>query len=433
MKIHVKKSYRVAKNGTVRKNELRGYKITGDNKETISLLLGMGMLDDGGIYCGVLKQGVFFDKKFKNLRKELINNYEVMRVIGVPQDDFLNTSTKTSILIFKNTGKKTKSIKFIELDQITNKSNTIGLNEINPQTKEIIGEYVFDKEKLVENNKKSMDIKYDNLVKKDFSLNYKDYIIDNIVVNDGFEVKILGDVCLINPQTKKNNGLHYNKYIEIGNIDNNNITGHCEVNDKNAVRYPTNNDILIASVRPNSKKIVYYKENDNIMISSAIYILRCDNEYMLSYLYYYIIYQLDDKLREMGNGSTYPRISPEVLSNFLVSVPKNIETIKIYIDYLKPCNETLQTLQTLQTQKEKAICGLIKLLTSMGKKGVDYDEYRFDSICKFLSKSIKYKASHGKESGKYKFYTSSQTKICYVDDEPMFKEESLIMGKKRKC
>ena len=79
--------------------------INGDNKESLSLMHGMGVLEKNGIYCGVLKEGVFFDKKFSGLRTQLCDNYEVQYVISVPTDEFLNTTTKTSILIFKNSGK----------------------------------------------------------------------------------------------------------------------------------------------------------------------------------------------------------------------------------------------------------------------------------------------------------------------------------------
>jgi hypothetical protein len=38
--------------------------------------------------------------------------------------------------------------------------------------------------------------------------------------------------------------------------------------------------------------------------------------------------------------------------------------------------------QTLQTQKEKSICGMIKMLTSFGKNGVEWDEYNIMDLIK---------------------------------------------------
>ena len=69
-------------------------------------------------------------------------------------------------------------------------------------------------------------------------------------------------------------------------------------------------------------------------------------------------------------------------------------------------------------------------MTSEGKKGVDYEEHKFEDLVEYQQKKIKYKAADAKNEGKYKFYTSSQDKIMFIDDEPMFKETMLIMGRK---
>ena len=101
-----------------------------------------GILKDNGLYCGVLKEGVFFDGKFKDLRKNLVENYNVQYVISIPQSDFWNTSTKTSILIFKNDKQRTKEINFCELKELIEDGDNIGVQEINPETKKIIREFI---------------------------------------------------------------------------------------------------------------------------------------------------------------------------------------------------------------------------------------------------------------------------------------------------
>lgn len=49
-----------------------------------------------------------------NIRKVLIDNFNVKKVISVPADQFENTTTKTSILIFENNG-KTENVIFSDL------------------------------------------------------------------------------------------------------------------------------------------------------------------------------------------------------------------------------------------------------------------------------------------------------------------------------
>jgi type I restriction-modification system DNA methylase subunit len=91
-------------------------KLSGNDKESVSLMLMMDMLNIDGTCIGVLKEGVFFNRTYKDLRKCLINNFNVREVISIPQDQFENTSTKTSIVIFDNTKEKTKEIKFYGLE-----------------------------------------------------------------------------------------------------------------------------------------------------------------------------------------------------------------------------------------------------------------------------------------------------------------------------
>ena len=65
-------------------------------------MLMMDLVEVEGTCIGVLKEGVFFNRTYKELRKYLIENYNISDIISIPQDQFENTSTKTSIIIFKN-------------------------------------------------------------------------------------------------------------------------------------------------------------------------------------------------------------------------------------------------------------------------------------------------------------------------------------------
>jgi len=361
--------------------------INGDNKETLAILHGMGVLEKDGIYCGVLKEGCFFDGKFTDLRTNLCKNYEIQYIISVPQNEFLNTSTKTSIIIFKNSGKQTDEIKFCELQIIKENDNIIGFNEINQQTKKIINKFVSNNYVFEKQEGDYLNITFDEIKKHKFSFSSNKYIKEDIKANKGFKIVKLKDICKINPDDRIQK-LNSYEYIEIGDISNNKILSSKIVTNEQipdgSKRIPKNNDILICSVRPKSEKIVYFSnEKNNILISGAIFILRFDDIYISSYTYYYIINKLDEKLKLMSNGSSYPRIGPEILGEFEIPIPESIETVKLYLDYLTPANQTLQTLQTLQTQKEASICGKIKLLTMMGELGKDYDEYKLGDICEF--------------------------------------------------
>jgi len=352
------------------------YLIKGDNKETLAVLHGMSVLEKDGVYCGVLKEGVFFDQKFKSLRTQLVENYEVQWVISVPQSDFWNTSTKTSILIFKNSGNKTKEIKFCELQEIKNSSK---FNEINPETGKIIGEFNpdnYELNKLKDAN--YLKVKYDELKEKDFSLNFKDYIKQNIKVNKGFKIVKLGDIIKYLEKSKR----------KAGDAEENGIYRFYSSSDNikkcNFVDY---NEDLCFIIGTGGKCSLFL---DNVFSCSADnFICKTDSIELTTYIYYYLKSNWNDFLKKLLNGSTMGHISKERLNEYQIPIPEDINTIKLYLDYLNPANQTLQTLQTLQTQKEKAICGLIKMLTMFEKDGVEWDEYRLDEICEINPKNEK--------------------------------------------
>jgi type I restriction enzyme S subunit len=373
----------IAKTGSINieiKKDTQPYIIKGDNKETIALLHGMSVLEKNGIYCGVLKEGVFFDKKFKDLRKNLINNYDVKFVVSVPQSEFWNTSTKTSILIFKNSGKRTSKVNFCELKETT-KDNVI--EEINPQTNKKISEFITDEYKFIETEENYLSVDYEEIKENDYSLNCKNYIKQDIKVNEDFKVVKLGDVFKYLEKSKR----------KAGDSDETGMykfyTSSDTIKKSNFIDY-TNNLCLIFGTGGKCSLFL----DKNFSCSADNFICITNNELLTTYIYYYLKLNWNDFLKKLLNGSTIGHISKERLNNYEIPIPKDISTLQIYLDYLNPANESLQSLQSLQSlkqQKERAICGLIKMLTSFGKDGVEWDEFFLKDICSFnINDKIKY-------------------------------------------
>ena len=350
--------------------------INGDNKETLSLLHGMSILDKDGFYCGVLKEGVFFDGKYKDLRKNLIENYDVKYVISVPQSDFWNTSTKTSILIFKNSGKQTTEVKFCELKE-TDDCDII--NEVNPETNKPIAKFNSSNYKMeLVKDGEYLSVSYEDLKEQAYSLNFKNYIKQDIQVNEGFKVVKLGDILNWNKKTNhpasdgKDEGL-YRYYTSSEKIK------RCDYLDVNKQ--------LCLIIGNGGKGCIYL---DNIFsVSDHMFVLNSDKDELTTYIYYYLKEDWDNLLKKCFNGSTLGNISKETLNNYEIPIPESLNTVKLYLDYLNPANESLQSLQSLQSQKERAICGLIKMLTSFGKDGVEWDEYELKDVCTLNPKNEK--------------------------------------------
>ena len=344
--------------------------INGDNKETIAILHGMAILKKDGVYCGVLKEGCFFDKKFTDLRKYLSMFYEVEYVISVPQDDFLNTSTKTSILIFKNSGNPTKEIKFCELEILKDGNKITGFNEINPQTKNKINNFTSLTYQFIKLEDDYLKISYKQLEENLYSFNFKNYIKEELEVGKGFKIVKLGDYI-----TFVNKGKRLASFA----------------NDKGIYNYYSSGNKILkcneADIKEKLCIIIGHSGNGCIFLDNTFsslltnHILTHENEYYLTYIYYYLKYNWNHFYNRCYFGSTVKNTSDDIIKNYEIPIPISIDTVKIYLDYLSPANQTLQTLQTLQTQKEASICGKIKLLTMMGEKGVDYDEYKLGDIC----------------------------------------------------
>ena len=172
--------------------------LTGNDKESCSLMLLMDIVKVGGTAIGVLKEGVFFNKTYKNIRKCLIENYNVREVISVPSDQFENTTTKTSILIFDNTEKKTEEVKFSDLTVERYQNDVFvemnGLIVITETKDDISGV----NDKLI-----SIASKDDILSNPICSLNGKDYNKKVIVCGEGYELVRLGDIAEFKPKSKK--------------------------------------------------------------------------------------------------------------------------------------------------------------------------------------------------------------------------------------
>jgi type I restriction-modification system DNA methylase subunit len=170
------------------KSFAKKYNLNSNDKEGCSLILLMDLLSENGTCCAVLKEGVFFDNSYADIRKVLIENFNITNIISIPSDAFESTTTKTSAIIFKNNG-KTKKIKFSELLANKAKSNIIEKDENEIYSMKYLKDEIID---VYENELSTVTFeelivptiikKYDNVEKEyydveryDYSLNCKDY------------------------------------------------------------------------------------------------------------------------------------------------------------------------------------------------------------------------------------------------------------------
>jgi len=164
--------------------DIQSIGIEDDDKVSAGVQLSMATLSsDGGICAIVLPQGFFFgaSNKCVELRKKITEEYKIHYVVDIASGSFLNTGTKTSMMVFQKGVGPTEKVKFIGLD-----------------------------EKLL------IEATLADLQGKKYSLNYKQYLPQSAVEVEGFEMVKLGDIAEIKYGTRitqiKDAGSLYSAY-----------------------------------------------------------------------------------------------------------------------------------------------------------------------------------------------------------------------------
>ena len=338
----------------------KDHTLTGNDKESCSLMLMMDLLDVGGTSIGVLKEGVFFNKTYKNVRKCLIQNFNVREIISVPADQFENTSTKTSIVIFDNTEEKTTEVIFRDLSVDRREEDRF---------EEINGDIY-----LVENKGDIMGISdilvsvasVDELLKNSIcSLNGKDYNKKEMMVGEGYEIIKLKDITDIKmggtPSTKNSNywdnGTH--KWVSIADLNYDVIFDtKKKITDEGA---QTMNIIKKGSILM-SFKLTMGKLGiagcDLYCNEAIVYINSKLDKIPQDYLYFILqSLNIEQYARgTIGNGN----LNKDILSNLEIPVPKSQEKIQEWVDKIsKPYNEKNEK-QTRVKELEMEIQNRIK-------------------------------------------------------------------------
>ena len=339
-------------------------KLTGNDKESSSLILIMDMVDVNGTAIGVLKEGVFFNKTYKDIRKCLVENFNVREVISVPSDQFENTSTKTSIIIFDNTEEKTNNVKFYDL--VVKRYDEDKFEEIRD---EIIltnnkGDISGISDKLISEATKQEIL--DNAI---CSLNAKDYNKKLTVCGKGYELIKIGDICEFKQKSKKkaSDGKQEGKYNFYTSSDK---VQKCDEAD--------------------------YKDECLIIGTGGIANIKIDKEFSCSadnhiiktkynkYIYYLIISNMNI-LIDGFTGSVLKHLSKEYLVNLQIPIPKSEQKIIEWVKKISKPYDEKNSKQNKIKELEEYIQNKIKDIN----KNEDCDEVELGSVAKINMNCLK--------------------------------------------
>jgi type I restriction-modification system DNA methylase subunit len=149
--------------------EIQSIGIEDDDKVSAGVQLAMATLAKSGVCSIVLPQGFFFgaSKKCVELRKKIAEEYKIWYIVDIASGSFINTGTKTSMMVFQRGVGPTEKVSFIGLDE-----------------KELVSATL------------------EELRAKHYSLNYKQYLPQSVVEVEGFEMVKLGDIAEIRYGTR---------------------------------------------------------------------------------------------------------------------------------------------------------------------------------------------------------------------------------------
>jgi type I restriction-modification system DNA methylase subunit len=374
------------------------YKLKGNDKESCSLILLMDMVEVGGTAVGVLKEGVFFNKIYKDLRKCLVENFNVREIISIPQDQFENTSTKTSIVIFDNTKEKTSDVIFSDL---------IVERYTEDKFVEMCGDIILieNKDDIVKVSDKlvSQATKTEISENATCSLNGRAYNKKVITVSEGYELVKLSDVCEFMPKSKRYASFgqptgQYNFYTSSDKVQ------KCDIADYNE------ECLIIGSGGVANIKIdnQFSCSTDNLLLKSQY------NTYLYSFF--------KDNMSILSDGfigSTLKHLSKDYLKNIKVPIPKSQSRIKEWEYKISiPYNE--------KSSKVSQIEELEMSIQNKINENKKYEEVELGSVCEYI-KTGKNKTPDNKNGTLYPYYGTAN--ITGYTDHYLFDGKHILVAR----
>jgi type I restriction-modification system DNA methylase subunit len=246
--------------------DIQNIGIEDDDKVSAGIQLAMATLADGGVCSIVLPQGFFFgaSKKCIELRKKIAEEYKIWFVVDIASGSFINTGTKTSMMVFQKGVGATEKVAFIGLDEMPIVEATLA-----------------------------------ELRAKNYLLNYKQYLPQSSVEVEGFEMAKLGDICdfyggqAIKKEDRSENG-------KVPYYGSNGIVGFMDTHIFDGKYLVTGQDGTLGT---------FYNVEGKFWASNHTHVFRPknSNQVLLNYLFYYLSNNFDaEKVR---TGSCIPKIT----------------------------------------------------------------------------------------------------------------------------
>lgn len=309
--------------------DIRTIGIEDDDKVSAGVQLAMATLsEDGGVCCIVLPQGFFFgaSKKCVELRKKIAEEYRIHSVVDIASGSFLNTGTKTSMMVFQKGVGATEIVRFMKLDETV----------------------------LVEATLEELRV-------KNYSLNYKQYLPQSAVEVDGFEMMKLGELIVADSgELLSKDSIVKGEFPIIGGGK---IVGYHHKSNRDT------DEIVISRV---GNACLSFMNSKYYLTDNALAIVAKDkNKMLVKYLYYYLTQNIEI-LREQYSGTAQPVISKTRLYDIQIPLP-SLERQQEIVDSIDGFTQLAHAEDQSLKLLEKSVMFEVKWM-GMGKERVKLGE-----------------------------------------------------------
>ena len=348
--------------------EIQSIGIEDDDKVSAGVQLAMATLADGGVCSIVLPQGFFFgaSKKCVELRKKIAEEYKIWFVVDIASGSFLNTGTKTSMMVFQKGVGPTEKVAFIGLDE-----------------------------------KPLVEATLEELRSKHYSLNYKQYLAQTAVEVEGFEMVKIKDILDFQKKPGK-----------LGRADGKDIGKYPFYTCAQKKMYVDTCEFTKTCLIVNRGGIMNVRVDKNFSVShDDIHVLSWidgkTNDITVLYVAYYLGANI--KLLENGmNGTTLKHLNKSFLEEFEIPLPS--------LERQQQIVEAIDGWAGLAQHEEQALKILEKqMMFQVKEMGRGQARVKLGEVCEFQKKPGKLGKADGKDTGKFPFYTCAQ-KTMYVDN-----------------
>lgn len=202
------------------------------------------------------------------------------------------------------------------------------------------------------------------------------YAMNEMIGENGWRIKKIGDISSINPDSISMSTLSdlVIKYIDIESVKPGKILAYTDFEFKNAPsrarRIVKIGDIIVSTVRPYLRAFAYVtNEYDNCICSTGFVVLRTYEEYSANYLYQYVLSeQFMGQILPLMVGSNYPAINNKDVANIMIHIPKSKKEQQKIAEILTTVDNNIEKTEALIEKYKNIKQGMMQDLLT---KGID--------------------------------------------------------------